>query len=85
MIKLCWIKGKDGWSGWLWPMFQIYGYYLHGKHIRILTILEARRKPRHFPIDSVAQGKIIANKYINYGKIPLKVKELNLDKLKEGK
>ena len=85
MIKLCWIKGKDGWSGWLWPMFQIYGYYLHGKHVRILTILEARRKPRHFPVDSVAQAKIIANKYINYGKIPLKVKELNLDKLKEGK
>lgn len=78
MIKLCWVKDKDGWSGFLWPMFKIYGYYLHGKHIRILTVLETRRKPRHLEVKSVAQAKFIANQYINYGTIRKKVKELNL-------
>jgi len=80
LIKLCWLKEKDGWSGFLWPMFKIYGYYLHGRHVRILTILEAKRKPRHLEVKSIAQAKIIANKYINYGSIPSKVKELNLSK-----
>ena len=83
MIKLCWLKGKDGWDGFIWPMFKIYGYYLHGKHIRILTILEAKRKPRHLQVDSIAQAKIIANHYINCGEIPCKIKELNIKKAKE--
>lgn len=61
-------------------MFKIYGYYHKGKHWRFLTILEKRRKPRHIEVKSVAQAKYIANYYINQGKIPKTVKELNLAK-----
>ena len=79
MIKLSWSKDKNGITGFLWPMFQIYGYYLKGRHVRFLTILESKRKPRHIPIKSVQQGKIIANAYINHGAIPKTVKELNIE------
>lgn len=59
-IKLRWTKEKDGWYGWLLPMFLIYK---SGRQI-YLDVLEPDRKPgnenRHIKIDSVHQGKCIA-------------------------